>query len=106
MIKVNVLTYSETRKEDEKYGRTNRVHYRKDNGGNSYAKRPNNTKYHRNIFPRVWTKIKAKYDVANYRELPEIFWNEILEYLRDMSINVQDIVEEERYVQVNWRKEK
>lgn len=53
------------------------------------------------IFPRVWTKIKAKYDVANYRELPEIFWNEILEYLRDMSINVQDIVEEERYAQVN-----
>lgn len=46
------------------------------------------------IFPRVWSKIKAKYDVANYRELPELFWKEILEYLNDMTINVKDIVEE------------
>lgn len=47
------------------------------------------------IFPRVWSKIKAKYDVANYRELPELFWKEELEYLNDMTINVKDIVEEE-----------
>ena len=52
-------------------------------------------KYKSKVFPRVWSKIKAKYDVANYRELPELFWKEILEYLRDMSINVQDIVKEE-----------
>lgn len=64
----------------------------------------NNLDYKKNrskVFPRVWTKIKAKYDVANYRELPEIFWKEILEYLRDMSIDVQDIAEEERYAQIN-----
>lgn len=47
------------------------------------------------IFPRVWSKIKAKYDVANYRELPELFWKEILEYLNDMTVYVGDIVEEE-----------
>lgn len=58
----------------------------------------NNLEYKKNkskVFPRVWAKIKAKYDVANYRELPEMFWQEILEYLRDMSVNVQDIVKEE-----------
>lgn len=53
--------------------------------------------YHQNkskIFPRVWSKIKAKYDVANYRELPEIFWQEILEYLRDMTVEVNDLKNE------------
>ena len=57
----------------------------------------NNIDYHRNkskIFPRVWSKIKAKYDVANYRELPEIFWQEILEYLRDMTVEVNDLKSE------------
>lgn len=58
----------------------------------------NKLDYHKcksKVFPRVWSKIKAKYDVANYRELPEIFWQEILEYLRDMTINIKDITEEE-----------
>lgn len=58
----------------------------------------NNLEYKKSkskVFPRVWSKIKAKYDVANYRELPEMFWQEILEYLRDMTVEVKDIVKEE-----------
>lgn len=54
----------------------------------------NNLDYHKyksKIFPRVWSKIKSKYDVANYRELPEIFWQEILEYLRDMTVDINDL---------------
>lgn len=54
----------------------------------------NGLDYHKEkskIFPRVWSKIKAKYDVANYRELPETFWQEILEYLRDMTVEVNDL---------------
>ena len=47
--------------------------------------------YKSKIFPRVWSKIKAKYDVANYRELPEMYWKETLEYLRDMTVNVKDL---------------
>ena len=50
-------------------------------------------KYKSKIFPRVWSKIKAKYDVANYRELPEIFWQETLEYLRDMTVEVNDLLD-------------
>lgn len=54
----------------------------------------NNLDYHKNkskVFPRVWSKIKSKYDVANYRELPEMFWQEILEYLRDMTVDINDL---------------
>lgn len=52
-------------------------------------------KYKSKVFPRVWSKIKAKYDVANYRELPEMSWGDILQYLKDMTVNVNDIAEEE-----------
>lgn len=54
----------------------------------------NNLDYHKSkskVFPRVWSKIKSKYDVANYRKLPEMFWQEILEYLRDMTVEVNDL---------------
>lgn len=49
-------------------------------------------KFRARIFSRVWSKIKAKYDVANYRELPEIFWEEILDYLKDMTVEIKDLI--------------
>ena len=45
------------------------------------------------IFPRVYGKINDQYGVATYRELPEYFWEDILENLRNMIINVKDLKE-------------
>ena len=56
----------------------------------------NGLEYHQmksKIFPRVYGKINDQYGVATYRELPEYFWEDILENLRNMIINVQDLKE-------------
>ena len=56
----------------------------------------NGLEYHHmksKIFPRVYGKINDQYGVATYRELPEYFWEDILENLRNMIINVKDLKE-------------
>ncbi len=56
----------------------------------------NGLEYHQmksKIFPRVYGKINDQYGVATYRELPEYFWEDILENLRNMIINVKDLRE-------------
>ena len=56
----------------------------------------NGLEYHQmksKIFPRVYGKINDQYGVATYRELPEYFWEDILENLRNMIINVQELKE-------------
>lgn len=54
----------------------------------------NGLEYHQmksKIFPRVYGKINDQYGVATYRELPEYFWEDILENLKNMIINVEDL---------------
>lgn len=54
----------------------------------------NGLEYHEmksKIFPRIYSKINDQYGVATYRELPEYFWDDILENLRNMIINVKDL---------------
>ncbi len=56
----------------------------------------NEFEYHKiksKIFPRVYGKLNDQYGVATYRELPEYFWDDILENLRNMIINVKDLNE-------------
>ena len=56
----------------------------------------NGLEYHQmksKIFPRVYGKINDQYGVATYRELPEYFWEDILENLRNMIVNVKDLKE-------------
>lgn len=43
------------------------------------------------IFPRIYSKLNDQYGVATYRELPEYFWDDILENLRNMIVNVNDL---------------
>nr|DAI43418.1 MAG TPA: hypothetical protein [Caudoviricetes sp.] len=55
----------------------------------------NNLDYHQmksKIFPRVYGKLNDQYGVATYRELPEYFWDDILENLDNMEIKVKDLV--------------
>lgn len=47
-ILITIISYYEGREEGKKYARINRVQHRKNNDRNSYAKRPNGTKYNRN----------------------------------------------------------
>lgn len=54
----------------------------------------NNLDYHQmksKIFPRVYGKLNDQYGVATYRELPEYFWDDILENLDKMEIKVKDL---------------
>lgn len=54
----------------------------------------NRLEYHEmksKIFPRIYGKINDQYGVATYRELPEYFWDDILENLRNMTVNVSDL---------------
>lgn len=54
----------------------------------------NNLDYHQmksKIFPRVYGKLNDQYGVATYRELPEYFWDDILENLNNMEIKVKDL---------------
>ena len=56
----------------------------------------NGLEYHQmksKIFPRVYGNINDQYVVATYRELPEYFWEDILENLRNMIVNVKDLKE-------------
>lgn len=55
----------------------------------------NNLDYHQmksKIFPRVYGKLNDQYGVATYRELPEYFWEDILENLNNMEIKVKDLI--------------
>lgn len=55
----------------------------------------NNLDYHQmksKIFPRVYGKLNDQYGVATYRELPEHFWEDILENLNNMEIKVKDLI--------------
>ena len=54
----------------------------------------NGLEYHKiksKIFPRVYGKLNDQYGVATYRELPEYFWDDIVENLRNMIVNVKDL---------------
>lgn len=54
----------------------------------------NGLEYHEKkskIFPRIWSKLNDQYGVATYRELPEYFWDDIIENLDSMIVNIQDI---------------
>ena len=56
----------------------------------------NDFEYHKmksKIFPRIYGKLNDQYGVATYRELPEYFWDDILENLRNMIVNVKDLKE-------------
>ena len=56
----------------------------------------NGLEYHKiksRIFPRVYGKINDQYGVATYRELPEYFWEDIIENLRNMIVDVKDLKE-------------
>ncbi len=56
----------------------------------------NGLEYHQmksKIFPRVYGKINDQYGVATYRELPEYFWEDIIENLRNMIVDVKDLKE-------------
>lgn len=56
----------------------------------------NGLEYHKiksKIFPRVYGKLNDQYGVATYRELPEYFWDDIVENLRNMIVNVKDLEE-------------
>lgn len=54
----------------------------------------NEFEYHKmksKIFPRIYGKLNDQYGVATYRELPEYFWDDILENLKNMIVNVNDL---------------
>lgn len=54
----------------------------------------NKLEYHQmksKIFPRIYGKLNDQYSVATYRELPEYFWDDILENLKNMIVNVNDL---------------
>lgn len=54
----------------------------------------NGFEYHQmksKIFPRIYGKINDQYGVATYRELPEYFWDDIMENLKHAIINVNDL---------------
>ena len=56
----------------------------------------NGLEYHQmksKIFPRIYGKLNDQYSVATYRELPEYFWDDIIENLRNMIVNVKDLKE-------------
>lgn len=56
----------------------------------------NGLEYHQmksKIFPRIYAKLNDQYSVATYRELPEYFWDDIIENLRNMIVNVKDLQE-------------
>lgn len=57
----------------------------------------NGFEYHQmksKIFPRIYGKINDQYGVATYRELPEYFWDDIIENLKHVIINVSDLKNE------------
>ncbi len=54
----------------------------------------NGLEYHQmksKIFPRIYGKINDQYGVATYRELPEYFWEDILENLKNLIVDVKDL---------------
>lgn len=57
----------------------------------------NGLEYHKvksRVFPRVWRQIKDKNHVATYRELPSFHFEEIMQDIEHLDVNVQDIKEE------------
>ena len=57
----------------------------------------NDLNYHEvksRIFPRVYKAINDKNHVATYRELPSFYFEDILQDIDNLDINVKDIVEE------------
>ena len=48
------------------------------------------------IFPRVYKAINDKNQVATYRELPSFYFNEIMQDIENVYIDVNDILKEEK----------
>lgn len=54
----------------------------------------NGLEYHKiksRVFPRVYKAINDKYVVATYRELPSFYFNEIMQDIENIDINVNDL---------------
>ncbi len=43
------------------------------------------------LFSIIYRKIKSQYEVKTYRELPEYFWDTILEDLEKIRINIKNL---------------
>lgn len=53
--------------------------------------------YHRfksKIFPRVYKAINDKNQVATYRELPSFYFNEIMQDVEHVNVNISDLKDE------------
>lgn len=59
----------------------------------------NNIDYHKEkskMFPRVYRELNDKFQVATYRELPSMYFKEIIQTIQYTNINIQDILEMEK----------
>lgn len=58
----------------------------------------NNLQYHTvksKLFARLYDKLKNKFNVATYRELPSIYFDDIMKSINKLSIYIQDLKEEQ-----------
>lgn len=59
----------------------------------------NGIDYHKEkskMFPRVYRELNDKFQVATYRELPSIYFNEIMQTIQYANINIEDILKSEK----------
>lgn len=58
----------------------------------------NNLQYHTvksKLFARLYDKLKNKFNVATYRELPSFYFDDIMKSINKLSIYIQDLKEEQ-----------
>lgn len=58
----------------------------------------NNLQYHTvksKLFARLYDKLKNKFNVATYRELPSVYFDDIMKSINKLSIYIQDLKEEQ-----------
>lgn len=58
----------------------------------------NNLQYHTvksKLFARLYDKLKNKFNVATYRELPSIYFDDIMKSINKLSIYIRDLKEEQ-----------
>lgn len=58
----------------------------------------NNLQYHTvksKLFARLYDKLKNKFNVATYRELPSIYFDDIMKVIKKLNIYTQDLKEEQ-----------
>lgn len=57
----------------------------------------NDIDYHKEkskMFPRIYRELNDKFQVASYRELPSLYFNEIIQTIQYSKINIEDILQE------------